>query len=164
MVEGRRIYVGNILYHVRPDEITKALEEAGFTDYEQVHISVDPVTGRNPGYCFVEFETRASADRAIDAMSGVEIHGRPLKTGPCKPKNARGPSSYQPTFNRWGDWSGADNGAALTDQGPAAAMKHLSDALTSDQKKRLYVGGLGRMINQVENDKEIRGLFAEYQM
>lgn len=53
-----------------------------------VHISIDAVTGRNPGYCFIDFKAREDADRALEELHGVIIQGRPVKVGPCQPKGA----------------------------------------------------------------------------
>lgn len=166
--EGRRIYLGNILYHVRPEQITEALRAQGFSedDVEQMHISVDPVTGRNPGYCFVEFETKETADRAMERMAGVPILGRPLKTGPCKPKawqsQRKQAGQYQPTFERWGNWNG--DGVQLSGQGPVGAEEHLIEVIQKEQRYRVFVGGLGKMINQAENDKELRAIFEGYRV
>lgn len=166
LTEGRRIYLGNILYHVRPEQITEALQEQGFgeDDVDQIHISVDPVTGRNPGYCFVEFETKETAETALERMVGVLILGRPLKTGPCKPKawqsRDKQARQYRPTFERWGNWnSDGSRGVQVSGQGPIGAEEHLIEVVQKEQRYRVFVGGLGKMINQAENDKELRAIF-----
>ncbi|KAI6381590.1 hypothetical protein MCOR18_006343 [Pyricularia oryzae] len=113
----RRIYLGNLLYDVQPAEIKDALVKNDFGAYQDIHISVDPVTARNPGYCFVDLPDRATAERALTSFH-TSIRGRPLKVGPCEPKkqNASGRNSRwrnsnnvggaNPAFNRWGNWSG----------------------------------------------------------
>lgn len=166
--EGRRIYLGNILYHVRPEQITEAFHEQGFVedDIDQIHISVDPVTGRNPGYCFVEFESKEAADAALERMMGFPILGRPLKTGPCKPKawqsQGKQARQYRPTFERWGNWNG--DGVQLSGQGPVGAEEHLMEVIQKEQRYRVFVGGLGKMINQAENDKELRAIFEGFKV
>lgn len=168
MREGRRIYLGNILYHVRPEQITEAFREQGFgeDDVDQIHISVDPVTGRNPGYCFVEFETKETADAALERMMGFPILGRPLKTGPCKPKawqsQGKQARQYRPTFERWGNWNG--DGVQLSGQGPVGAEEHLIEVIQKEQRYRVFVGGLGKMVNQAENDKELRAIFEGFRI
>jgi RNA recognition motif-containing protein len=168
--EGRRIYVGNLFYHVRPEQVTTAFNENGFGQVENVHISVDPMTGRNPGYCFVEFETREAAEAAIEGMSGVEIEGRSLKTGPCQPKQrrqartgfSRADESYKPTFERWGNWTGDGGEVKTNGQGPVGAETHLREVADDNQRCRVFVGGLGKMIDQEENDKELRTIFKDF--
>jgi hypothetical protein len=159
--EGRRVYLGNLAYSVKPQDIEALLVEQGFGQFDKMEISVDPVSGRNPGYCFIEFSGRADADRFLGDMAGVQLHGRALKTGPCQPKASQRRADHQkPLFERWGDWK-ADR-RRPGEQGPHAAIKHMDDV--SSTNKRLYVGGLGMMLNQEENDKEIRALFHGFDM
>lgn len=70
IAEGRRAYLGDLLYRVKPKEIGEMLDASGFEGrVEGIHISIDAVTGRNPGYCFVDFEARDDAERALDVLS-----------------------------------------------------------------------------------------------
>ncbi|CAH0040982.1 unnamed protein product, partial [Clonostachys rhizophaga] len=171
IAEGRRIYVGNILYHVRPEQISEAFAAQGFTNIDQIHISIDPVTGRNPGYCFVEFETREVADDAIQRMSRVPIEGRPLQTGPCRPKRQQQPArqhysrpSRDPTFQRWGNWDGEGGQVMENGQGPVGAEEHLVNVVDDDQRCRVFVGGLDKMMNQAQNDEELREIFKDFKV
>ena len=192
VAEGRRIYMGNLLYSVKPTDVETVLQETGF-QYEKIHISIDPISGRNPGYCFVEFPTRDEAERALNTLQGVAVFDRPVKLGPCHPKtstrtggaesprrepragnagtwgsSATSSPSTKPTFQRWGDWSGdrapASGTTSPNEQGPYGALKHLDEMKDGGRTdgKRLYVGGLGKMIDQEQNDAEIRELFAGY--
>ena len=45
----------------------------------RVDISIDPFTGRNPSYCFVDFDNQAEADRARETLRGKQLRGRPIK-------------------------------------------------------------------------------------
>ncbi|KAK0734761.1 hypothetical protein B0T26DRAFT_820060 [Lasiosphaeria miniovina] len=177
LAEGRRVYVGNLLYTVKPVDIESLLADAGFGSYEKIHISVDPISGRNPGYCFVEFPTPEEAERALASLSGVELLGRAVKVGPCRPKaGGAGAGAAQerprgrdpqprPTFERWGDWNG-ERAAPKADQqqGPYGALRHLSDMKASEPDgRRLYVGGLGKMIDQAQNEAEVKELFVGFQ-
>lgn len=186
--EGRRLYMGNLLYSVKPSDVEQVLEQTGF-QYDKIHISVDPISGRNPGYCFVEFLTKDEADRALTNLQGITVYDRPVKLGPCHPKSntrsagadsprreprsgsagtwgSSSPSTNRPTFQRWGDWSGdrSPAPAAQNEQGPYGALKHLDEMKDGGRTdgKRLYVGGLGKMIDQEQNDAEIRELFAGF--
>ncbi|KAL2156921.1 hypothetical protein VTH06DRAFT_2317 [Thermothelomyces fergusii] len=179
LAEGRRIYLGNLLYSVQPDDIEDLLRQAGFADsFEKLHISIDPVSGRNPGYCFAEFRTRDEAERALASVPGSSLFDRPLKVGPCHPKSS-GPSrrrpsgrpggdGYTPTFQRWGDWRGRDqtDRPAATEegeQGPYAALRHLnSRSEPGAEKAQLYIGGLGMMTSQAQHDAEMQEILAGY--
>lgn len=168
IAQGRRIYLGNLLYRIKPDEIEEMLVMEGFRDeVESIHISVDPVTGRNPGYCFIDLKTGNGAQTALDSLTNTSIQGRRVKVGPCQPKHvqpAGGSECYTPTFQRWGDWKGSRPsdpdehcpGDEKLEQGPYGALDHLHAVRTADVSARVYFGGLGKMLNQVQNDREIR--------
>lgn len=167
IAEGRRIYLGNLLYRINPGQIEDMLATEGFgEEVESVHISVDAVSGRNPGYCFVDFKTRDGAQTALESLTGTLIQGRPVKVGPCQPKRAEvagQTDDYTPTFQRWGDWKGPRPGDPAEHcpgegikQGPYGALDHIDEMSKADAPARVYIGGLGKMINQKENDREIR--------
>ncbi|OHF00909.1 RNA recognition domain-containing protein [Colletotrichum orchidophilum] len=172
LAEGRRIYLGNLLYSVQPVEIEEMLKDNGFEGYEQIHISMDPVTARNPGYCFVDFSDRGDAERALASLE-ARLRGRPLKVGPCEPKKqnrSRWQSDREPAFNRWGDWSGQRKGDGEQreaparpagnsgiENGPYGAIKHFDEvAATDNDGRRLYVGGLDSMVDQAQHQDEMQ--------
>ncbi|KAK4156185.1 hypothetical protein C8A00DRAFT_12856 [Chaetomidium leptoderma] len=183
--EGRRIYLGNLLYSIKPADVEDLLRQTGFDQsFEKLHISVDPVSGRNPGYCFVEFTTREEADRALEDLPGSALFNRPVKVGPCHPKTSGGQSQsrwgaggsrgddsgspgYNPTFQRWGDWKGSEDTKARRDQaedGPYAASRHLdARSQRSTDKNQLYIGGLGMMINQEHHDTEMQEILSGFE-
>ncbi|KAK4132045.1 RNA-binding domain-containing protein [Trichocladium antarcticum] len=170
--EGRRVYMGNLLYTVAPTDVEEMLRETGFAEqFEKLHISVDPVSGRNPGYCFLEFVTREEAERALAALPGTPLCGRPIKVGPCNPKSSRQSrwdgsrgSDYSPTFQRWGDWKGADAPVASGEQGPNGAIQHLKQRARGANGAQLYIGGLGKMIDQEHHDTEIQELLDGFEI
>ena len=45
-------------------------------------VSVDPMTGRNPSYCFVDFANKDLAERVMEEYNGREFMRRPLKVKP----------------------------------------------------------------------------------
>ncbi|KAG8156900.1 hypothetical protein KVR01_013313 [Diaporthe batatas] len=170
IAEGKRIYLGNLLYEVKPSEIDDMLTANGFReDVENVHISIDAVTARNPGYCFIDFTSSDSAQSALESLAGSTIRDRPVKVGPCKPKGAerawRKPD-YKPTSQRWGDWRAQrpsdDEGRASdsreSQQGPHKALEHFQGVKESGASARIYLGGLGKMSNQGEHDEEVQNL------
>ena len=175
--EGRRIYVGNLLYSVQPGDVEDLLRQVGFEQsFEKLHISIDPISGRNPGYCFAEFISKEEADRALDVLPGNSIMQRPVKVGPCHPKTSsqsrngggRGDSGYTPTFNRWGDWGKGDDSKPRrdnTEQGPYGAIRHLDNRSRrgGPEKAQLYIGGLGMMTNQAEHDAEMQQLLEGFE-
>jgi hypothetical protein len=175
IAQGRRIYLGNLLYRTTIEDIEELLKSNQFS-FEKVHISIDPVSGRNPGYCFIEFPDKQTADRAIAELEGKEILERPVKCRPCQPKgqgqrSTRGWGEDQENtkFNRWGDWNGIREGEHDKDvdqlagkSGPYYAMAYFQCARTED--RQLYVGGLPRMLDQPMNEEEIRSIFKGFEV
>jgi len=45
-------------------------------------MSVDPMTGRNPSYCFVDFTSKELAERVMEEYDGRTFLRRPLKVKP----------------------------------------------------------------------------------
>src|SRR4051812_33768345 len=55
-VSETRLYVGNLLYSATKADIMQFFTDNGFNP-TNLTMSVDPETGRNPSYCFADFET-----------------------------------------------------------------------------------------------------------
>ncbi|KAI3340538.1 RNA-binding domain-containing protein [Ustulina deusta] len=76
IAEGRRIYIGNLRYQAKPDDIEGLMRANDLGHFTNIHISIDPFTGRNPSYCFVEFPDADSAKTAMEILEGKELLGR----------------------------------------------------------------------------------------
>ncbi|KLJ07232.1 hypothetical protein EMPG_17280 [Blastomyces silverae] len=158
--EGRRLYVGNMPYMAKKKDV-EALFTEGETVYnvERIDISIDPFTGRNPSYCFVELESKPQADLAMVELNGKDMLGRPVKIKPGIPKSSKEPfgrrdmattPEKQPPRFVFERWERSD------------AANHWYDY--SAQGRRLFVGGLPRMPDQPTADYEIRKLFYGFNM
>lgn len=73
-----RLYVGNLLYSATRNDVEQFFTANGF-QVSGISMSVDPATGRNPSYCFVDFESAEEASRAMSEMNGVELLGRGVR-------------------------------------------------------------------------------------
>lgn len=76
IAEGRRIYIGNLRYQAKPEDIEGLLKDNDLGHFTNIDISVDPFTGRNPSYCFVDFPDADSAKKAMEVLEGKELLGR----------------------------------------------------------------------------------------
>ncbi len=85
------IYVGNLSYEVREEDLKQVFAEYGTV--KKVQLPVDRETGRVRGFGFVEMETEAEETAAITALDNAEWMGRSLKVNKAKPKIDGGGSS-----------------------------------------------------------------------
>ncbi|KAI0096842.1 RNA-binding domain-containing protein [Hypoxylon sp. NC0597] len=173
ITEGRRIYIGNLRYQAKPDDIEMLLNDNELGTFESIHISIDHFTGRNPSYCFVEFPDRETADRAMSTLEGKLLLGREVKCRPCIPKGGASEGRQNASLDRWGRWSGEKNGRdgedeSNTGQAPKATRAEDPASLNRYTKdftgQRLYVGGLPRMHDQATNFSEISEIFKDFQI
>lgn len=127
---------------------------------EHINMSIDPYTGRNPSYCFVEVATKKGADRAMRELNGKELLGRPIKVGPgiARSRNKRPHekadertstrntcNTSEPVFDRWTRTDAPGHWKGYTEQG-----------------RRLFVGGLPRMPDHHTVNADVRQLFKGY--
>jgi RNA recognition motif-containing protein len=78
------IYVGNLSYQVTPEDLSSVFAEYGTV--KRVQIPTDRETGRSRGFGFVEMETEAEEDAAIQELNGAEWMGRSLSVNKAKPR------------------------------------------------------------------------------
>ena len=81
------IYVGNLPYSVRDEELRTTFEAYGTVIAAEVIF--DKRTRRSRGYGFVEMPEATDGQRAIDALNGKELHGRELRVDASQPKGER---------------------------------------------------------------------------
>jgi len=74
---GTRLYVGNLSFSSTVESLRAAFAESG--DVVDAHIVKDRDTGRSRGFGFVTMGTEDQARKAIEAMNGAMLDGRPLK-------------------------------------------------------------------------------------
>lgn len=123
-------------------------------------MAVDPFTGRNPSYCFVELETREQAEKAMQELNGKEILGRPVKVKPGVPKSHnRNQISGTATASMHNDEEAPRFAFDRWERTDAA--KHWRDY---SDGQRLFVGGLPRVSDQLSVNHEIIKLFRGFTM
>ena len=78
-----RIYIGSINFELTEAHIRTAFQQFG--TIKTISMSMNPVTMRHKGFCFLEYETPEAASLAVDTLNGADFGGRPLKVG--RPNN-----------------------------------------------------------------------------
>ena len=81
------IYVGNLSYEVNQEDLTEVFAEYG--TIKRVHLPTDRETGRVRGFAFVEMESEANEDKAIETLDGAEWMDRQLKVNKARPREDR---------------------------------------------------------------------------
>lgn len=83
-----KLYVGNLPYGVTDSDLANLFGQHGTVQSAQVIMDRD--TGRSKGFGFVEMNSAAEAQAAIDALNGQEFNGRSLTVNEARPREERG--------------------------------------------------------------------------
>ncbi|MEJ6761805.1 MAG: RNA-binding protein [Comamonadaceae bacterium] len=86
---GNKLYVGNLPYTVRDDDLSQSFGEFGTVTSAKVMMERD--TGRSKGFGFVEMADDAQAQAAINGMNGQALGGRNLVVNEARPMEPRPP-------------------------------------------------------------------------
>lgn len=82
------IYVGNISFSMTESELRGLFEPHGTV--VRASVVMDRETGRSRGFGFVEMADAEEGQRAIAAMDGQNVGGRPLKVNEARPREQGG--------------------------------------------------------------------------
>ena len=88
---GNKLYVGNLPYTVRDDDLQQSFSAFGNVTSAKVMMERD--TGRSKGFGFVEMGSDAEAQAAIEGVNGQAIGGRNLVVNEARPMEPRPPRS-----------------------------------------------------------------------
>ncbi|NCP40522.1 MAG: RNA-binding protein [Rhodoferax sp.] len=88
---GNKLYVGNLPYSFRDDDLQQAFAAHGTVTSAKVMMERD--TGRSKGFGFVEMGSDAEAQTAINAMNGQQYGGRGIVVNEARPMEPRPPRS-----------------------------------------------------------------------
>jgi RNA recognition motif-containing protein len=86
---GNKLYVGNLPYTVRDEDLQQSFSEFGSVSSAKVMMERD--TGRSKGFGFVEMGSDAEAQAAISGMNGQSLGGRSITVNEARPMEARPP-------------------------------------------------------------------------
>lgn len=79
------IYVGNLSYGIKENDLKEIFEEYGETS--SVRIIKDKMTGKSKGFAFVEMENDNEAKEAISNLNEAELQGRKLVVNEARPRD-----------------------------------------------------------------------------
>ena len=86
--DGVRLYVGNLPYSVRNEELYKMFADYG--EILDVVVMLEPDNKeRSRGFGFVTMKNQGGADKAVEAINGKELLGREMVCNVAKPRSPK---------------------------------------------------------------------------
>ena len=104
------IHVGNVPYAATEEHLKELFSEYG--SVATATIIRDRYDGRSKGFGFVEMENQEDGERAIEALDGQNMMGRPLKVNPARPRKDRRENDEEQHHQQQ---NGSSEGKLLTD-------------------------------------------------
>lgn len=92
---GKKLYVGNLAYSVRDEELQLAF--SAFGAVQSAKVMMDRDTGRSKGFGFVEMGSDAEAQAAINGLNGQALSGRAVVVNEARPREER-PSGFRSPY------------------------------------------------------------------
>ena len=84
---GNKLYVGNLSYNIRDEDLQQAFAQYG--SVASAKVMMDRDTGRSKGFGFVEMGSDAEAQAAINGMNGQALDGRAIVVNEARPREER---------------------------------------------------------------------------
>jgi cold-inducible RNA-binding protein len=112
---GNKLYVGNLPYTVRDEDLQQAFSAYGSVNSAKVMMERD--TGRSKGFGFVEMGSDAEAQAAVEGMNGQSLGGRSLVVNEARPMEARPPRTGGGGFGGGRSGGGGFGGGGGSDGG-----------------------------------------------
>lgn len=79
------MYVGNLSYRVREEDLRRVMEDYGTV--ESVKLIIDRETRKSKGFGFVEMPNEKEAKKAMSELNGAEYEGRAMVIKEALPRN-----------------------------------------------------------------------------
>ncbi|HEX5311142.1 RNA-binding protein [Aquabacterium sp.] len=92
---GNKLYVGNLAYSVRDQDLNDAFSQYGAVTSAKVMMDRD--TGRSKGFGFVEMGSDAEAQAAINGLNGQPVAGRAVVVNEARPREER-PAGFRSPY------------------------------------------------------------------
>jgi hypothetical protein len=112
---GNKLYVGNLPYSVRDEDLQQSFSQFGSVSSAKVMMERD--TGRSKGFGFVEMGSDAEAQAAINGMNGQSLGGRSVVVNEARPMEARPPRSFGGGGGGGGGYGGGGGGGGRSGGG-----------------------------------------------
>lgn len=82
------IFVGNLPFRAEQEDVAELF--APFGEVVNCSLPLERDTGRKRGFAFIEMSDADTETRAINALQGAELMGRPLRINKAEPRSGGG--------------------------------------------------------------------------
>ena len=86
-----KLYVGNLSYEISEPELKQMFEQFGKVD--SASIIKDKFSGQSKGFGFIEMDSQADAQSAMEALNGKDVKGRAIIVNEARPRPEGGGGS-----------------------------------------------------------------------
>ncbi|KAE8998683.1 hypothetical protein PF011_g14948 [Phytophthora fragariae] len=76
---ARRLYIGNLYYDLKEEDIRSAF--APFGAIHSIDLSLEPGASRSKGFCFLEYDDVLAAESAVQVLNGTPLANRAIRVG-----------------------------------------------------------------------------------
>ena len=111
---GNKLYVGNLAYSVRDQDLNDAFSQFGAVTSAKVMMDRD--TGRSKGFGFVEMGSDAEAQAAINGLNGQPVAGRAVVVNEARPREER-PAGFRSPYGGGNGGGGGGFGGSRREGG-----------------------------------------------
>jgi RNA recognition motif-containing protein len=106
-MSNNKLYVGNLAYSVRDQDLQDAFGAHGLV--QSAKVMMDRETGRSKGFGFVEMGSDAEAQAAINALNGQPLSGRSIVVNVARPREER-PAGFRSPYGGGREGGGGGGG------------------------------------------------------
>ena len=79
---GKKLFVGNLSWNVRDEELKEAFSEVGTV--EEAVVIIDRMKNRSKGFGFVTMSSEEEAQKAVAELNGKEVDGRAINVSEAR--------------------------------------------------------------------------------
>jgi cold-inducible RNA-binding protein len=79
---GKKLFVGNLSWDVRDEQLKEVFGEVGTV--EEAVVIIDRMKNRSKGFGFVTMSTEEEAQNALEQINGKEVDGRPINVSEAR--------------------------------------------------------------------------------
>jgi RNA recognition motif-containing protein len=84
---NKKLFIGNLGFSTGDQELRAAFEPIG--NVVSASVVIDRATGQSRGFGFVEYQSAADADRAMQSLDGTMLDGRPIRVNAAHDRRGR---------------------------------------------------------------------------